>query len=349
MESIASLGGQFKVLVFIGAALVLFSVLPVSAAPLDVSTPPDAFITADDTFSYRIVSNSINSDSLTYILTHAPVGMTISEEGVLTWDPENAGDYRVVVGVDDGNDGYSTKTFRITVSSGELAELDISPNDKPTQVTLGETVQFTSKGYDTDGNSVSIGRIAWTTAGDIGSISSDGVFSAERSAIGEVVANIGDTKKSVGVRVTGTNVIEETPLAPQGQVLGEATEESSSDEESADEAVVTASEETMSTEEVSDQNNKDCVNWKTWIIVFLVLVYAAILIWYYGYIKRRPHVLWWLFPIVLTILSLIVYTRYICEGTYLWWPWVIIIIGVILTTLFQPRVKSSGSNDQLPK
>ncbi|MFC1687402.1 putative Ig domain-containing protein [Patescibacteria group bacterium] len=349
MKSIASLGGQFKVLIFIGAALVLFSVLPVYAAPLDVSTPPDAFLTADDTFSYSIMTDGISSASLTYTLTHAPVGMAVSQEGVLTWDPEDAGDYRVVLGITDGNDGYSTKAFRITVTPGNLAELDITPNDKPTQVSLGETKQFTSKGYDADGNSVSVGRVAWTTAGDIGSISSDGIFSADRSAIGEVIAHIGDIKKSIGVSVTGTHAVE-TPLAPQGQVLGEATEEIAANEDGVDEAEDNAaeevsSEEIISTEESSEQSDDECINWEKWIIIFLVLVYTAILIWYYGYLKRRYHSLWWLFPIVLTILALIVYTRYICEGTYLWWPWSIIIIGVVLTTLFQPRGKSQDSQE----
>ena len=202
-------------------------------------------------------------------------------------------------------------------------------------------MQFVARAFDAKGNIVSNDRYAWTTSGDIGTISETGLFASKRSTTGEVIATFGSMRASVGVVVTGTPT---APLAPQqqGQVLGESTQIAQGDGATpTNEAApdISSDDQQLAQANTTGDQANVCTNWPQWILIVILIAYGAVLIWYYGFAKRRGGPLWWLFPILLTLVGLVIYSRYICESTYLWWPWVLVIVGVILTVVYQPRTR----------
>ncbi|MFA6908788.1 MAG: hypothetical protein WC289_02775 [Patescibacteria group bacterium] len=308
-------------------------------APKITSISPQQ-ITADQEFVYAVqVSSTYNADELTFSLSNQPDGMMISDKGVIAWNATTAGEYRVAVGVTAPDDGFTAQPFRFTVVPGSLYDLVISPNDKPTQLANGASALFTPQGKDQDGNTVALSRVTWSTSGDIGTINQTGQFTATRSAVGKVTARVGNVEKSVGVIVTGSSTAAVSP-STRGQVLGESIDEASNTENPEVLATTATTDETTST--TSDTSTTSaCSNWQPWIIFTILIAYAAALAGYLLYVKRRPFDLWWIFPILLTIVGLIIYSRFICEGTYQWWPWVLLGAGIALTFGYFPKTSNT--------
>ena len=89
-----------------------------------------------------------------------------------------------VVALIGGVDADTTGTF--TVTGGELASIEITPDS--VRVGLGDVVQFTTTGYDSDGNEVDAGTITWDLVGWNGELDVDGRFTATRPGIARVAA-----------------------------------------------------------------------------------------------------------------------------------------------------------------
>ncbi|KKW16373.1 MAG: hypothetical protein A2898_02210 [Candidatus Kerfeldbacteria bacterium RIFCSPLOWO2_01_FULL_48_11] len=339
MTRIATTGGRLLIGVVLCAALAV--AVHAQAATLQITAPLDSQMTVDQTYRHQLVLQGVDDTvEAVFSLTSAPAGMTMSTDGVLAWSPSVPGDYRVVAGVRNG-DMYNSAAFRITVVPGAVAKIDITPNAKPTILQNGSTMQFVARAFDAKGNIVSNDRYAWTTSGDIGTISETGLFASKRSTTGEVIATFGSMRASVGVVVTGTPT---APLAPQqqGQVLGESTQIAQGDGATpTNEAApdISSDDQQLAQANTTGDQANVCTNWPQWILIVILIAYGAVLIWYYGFAKRRGGPLWWLFPILLTLVGLVIYSRYICESTYLWWPWVLVIVGVILTVVYQPRTR----------
>ena len=85
-------------------------------APIIISSPPTT-ASAGSPYHYDVDATDIDGDSLTYTLTGAPAGMTIDAiTGVIQWNPENEGDFPVVVEVLDGKGENAVQSWTITVS-----------------------------------------------------------------------------------------------------------------------------------------------------------------------------------------------------------------------------------------
>jgi hypothetical protein len=89
--------------------------------PIIVSVPPTSI--TGSTFSYKVEALDIDNDPLSYKLESAPKGMTINNNGVITWNtqdvtpPFNA---PVKVVVDDGFGGKAYQTFNFKIEKKTL-------------------------------------------------------------------------------------------------------------------------------------------------------------------------------------------------------------------------------------
>jgi Ca2+-binding RTX toxin-like protein len=72
---------------------------------------------APKAYVYDADAADIDGDTLTYGLLEAPNGAAIdSASGLVTWTPDEAGVYRFVIGVDDGNGGFAAQAFDLDVT-----------------------------------------------------------------------------------------------------------------------------------------------------------------------------------------------------------------------------------------
>ncbi len=303
-------------------------------APVITSVPPANAVTTDGTYVYQAqVQTAGPQTDLSYSLAHQPEGMTVDAQGKITWQPRTPGDYRIVLDVADSL-GNASQPFRVTVVLGAPVKIAIEPNNQPTPVKTGATVQFIAKAFDAKGNSASVDKAVWSTDGSIGSISPDGLFSAQKKGAGHVTARVGTITSTIAVSVTGSQV--KSP-APQGKVLGTSTEPGDQNTNANSEPQTGDTLQAAPQSQAQANPQASCTNWRQWIIIAMLIVYALALILYYKYMAKRSNSLWWLFPTLLTVIGLIIYSRYMCVGTYVWWPWVLLLLGIVITFISSPH------------
>ncbi len=88
-------------------------------APAITSTIPPTTATVGVAYSYQVVATDPNAGTtLTYSLTTAPAGMTISATGLISWTPTAAqvGPQAVTVRVQDQGGLFATQSFTVTVA-----------------------------------------------------------------------------------------------------------------------------------------------------------------------------------------------------------------------------------------
>ena len=86
-----------------------------------INSTPVTTAVLDQAYSYDVDATDSNSDTLTYLLTTNPTGMSISSStGLISWTPSGTqvGDHTVTVEVNDGNAGTDSQTYTVTVSTG---------------------------------------------------------------------------------------------------------------------------------------------------------------------------------------------------------------------------------------
>jgi len=355
--------GKYKGIMFL-LAFGLLLLIPISLKadtnypPVFKSDPLNAVI-AGQAYTYNSKATDQDSDTLVYTITSAPEGMTINQTtGLINWLPTVAGQYNVVIQVSDQKNGYDVQAFQITVEPATVNSIIITPNDRPTLVALGQKKQFSARSFDKYSNEVFDAKLIWTTELKIGTIDQTGLFTATQGGVGFAAAEINNAKTSVGVIVKGaiTSITTETPSPPaptetkptqtaKPKVLGVATQETTNTN------TVTVSPEKK--EEATTQPASVCKNWRNWIIVMILIIYGIILLVYYLFIKRyrvKRVRGWWIIPLFLTALGEIGYFKYFCKNTYLWWPWVFLAIGVVLTVYYwwTSRKKIDYTQSELP-
>jgi hypothetical protein len=79
-----------------------------------------------------------------------------------------------------------SQTATVTVLSGQLTSLEISPDTA--LVPIGRTRQFTVSGADAYGNPVTPTDVTWEVLGGIGTIDSNGLFTATTEGVGQIQA-----------------------------------------------------------------------------------------------------------------------------------------------------------------
>jgi len=321
-----------------------------------ISSQPVLSVTADQTYEYRLEATDRDNDNITFALTTAPQGMTL-ENDTLAWQPTTVGSYNVVVQAADTNNGYDTQAWQISVKPGNVASIVITPNNKPTVVEIDANQQFSAKSYDKNNNEVSDVQLTWMTDENIGTIGSDGLFMAKIGGIGSVTAQAGEAEATIGLVVTdtpqetATTTDESTKTADTEETIEPSTTDTNTNQESAivEETTEGESTEVIATEEQTDEGASEeeepCTNPSTWLLILILVIYVIVLAVYYRYEKKHKSAAWWIFPFLLSIIGLMVYYKYVCPSTYLWWPWVLVGLGIILTLFYKGRRKTGQSGD----
>ncbi len=92
----------------------LCTVVIVNQAPVIYSQPVTT-VTEDEDYNYQLIAADPEGQALTYYLSKAPEGMTISENGLVEWEPTDNGKAKVLITVSDGQ-LYTQQEFTIGVS-----------------------------------------------------------------------------------------------------------------------------------------------------------------------------------------------------------------------------------------
>lgn len=234
--------------------------------------------------------------------------------------------------------GSSTATVKIAVTPGKVSHLIINPNSMPEVVGIDRPAQFTATAYDANNNVVPNVAVVWSLSGSIGSVSQAGVVNATRQGEGRLTASIGSVTGAVNLAArpaiqgaprpaaTPTNVnsqTQPTANANLGGVLGAATETSADDASTA---------------------QSTCWNIRWWGWLAIMIGFLAMLYGYYMLIESKITLWIWIIPILLTAGLIALYFFVRCGQTAVWFPWVTIAGGLIIT-LFRP-IKFVPTNGQ---
>ncbi|MGH1429411.1 MAG: Ig-like domain-containing protein, partial [Arenicella sp.] len=123
-----------------------------------INSVPSNYATVAQLYRYDVEAFDSNGDTLSYQLTSAPSGMSISVvTGEISWTPSIAqiGNNAVVVRVDDGRGAYVTQSFSVIVSEDQIPNTAPVIVSTPTSsVTAGSTYLYTVAASDTDGDTI---------------------------------------------------------------------------------------------------------------------------------------------------------------------------------------------------
>ncbi len=134
-----------------------YAVLPrANYAPV-IHSAPVTCATAGVAYTYDVNAEDPFRDRLTYSLVSPPAGMTIdAETGLITWTPQEYGDYEIVVRVKDCKGLSDTQTFVVEVV--ELAAPNTDPHADaggPYEAAAGAGLVFDgTRSYDPDGDAL---------------------------------------------------------------------------------------------------------------------------------------------------------------------------------------------------
>ena len=109
-------------------------------APVILSTP-STLAKAELSYQYQIQATDLDQDVLSYRLVTSPVGMTISETGLVQWTTALPGSHAVRIQVDDGK-AVAEQSWLLTVGDAD-APLQLSLAVQPMFAAAGETVSVT--------------------------------------------------------------------------------------------------------------------------------------------------------------------------------------------------------------
>ncbi|MBC3919461.1 hypothetical protein H8L32_18365, partial [Undibacterium sp. CY18W] len=112
----------------------------ITSVPVITSAPVTAAVAAQ-AYSYPVAAQDPKGAALSFSLTDAPSGMSISKTGVISWTKPVIGNFNVTVRADNGR-AYAEQRYQLSVSDHALA-LSISLAVAPALVNLGDKVTLT--------------------------------------------------------------------------------------------------------------------------------------------------------------------------------------------------------------
>jgi hypothetical protein len=325
-------------------------------APIITSQAPTTIV-AGATYQYAITATDAGNDQITYTLTTSPEGMVIAGN-TISWNPTKVGTYNVVIQATDQLSGFSSQAWQVTISAAAPATIVITPDNKPTSIDLGNNQQFSAKAYDAYQNELTTTGLVWSVGKSVGTIDASGLFLAGKAGSGTITASLAtattsidvsvkDIRKSL-VTVNNTNTSSNTNTAAPDNTTSVKTNSQKNTNTATNQETITPAADTNlnSNTNTASDDAKSCTNMRRWLIIVLIILYPIILIVYFRYERRHHAGGWWLFPFFLTVIGLIIYYKYICAGTYLWWPWVLVGLGILLTWWYKGRSRSGDFDHQ---
>lgn len=223
-------------------------------------------------------------------------------------------------------------TAPVTVTPGAVARIVVNPSSNPEEVPAGARRTFTADGFDADSNPVAPFPVSWAVDGAVGTITTQGTFTAAGEGSGKVLARYGGIVGSSRITVLTKSVAPAEPSKPPtkrisatsttttGEVLGTQTEEPQTP--------------ATATEEVAA--NAVCTNplhWWGWLLILLGFYLVLVGVMYAT--RRVGGYVFWILPLALTAAVLWSFFRYRCDTFYPWFPWLTVIGGLIIA-LFRP-------------
>jgi fibronectin type 3 domain-containing protein len=175
--------------------------IPVTAYhPLAITSTPNTSAVNGAPYSYQLTVTNSDNYPLSYTLTTAPAGMTISPSGTIAWVPSSAqsGDHQVTVQVSDGSSiAPVSQSYTLTVSQYNVPAVTAIPSQTASEgvlfsyqvvatAPLGGPLTYSLSGAPNGMSISAVGLISWTPAAGQGV---SGVTVTVRVQAGSVSAN----------------------------------------------------------------------------------------------------------------------------------------------------------------
>jgi hypothetical protein len=234
----------------------------------------------------------------------------------------------------------------VVVTPGTPATLLLSPSEKFT-LSVGDTQNISTKLFDADGNEITSKQAGLTLVGDATSFTAEGNIKGMKLGTTILHASYGSIEATTEIKVV--KAVSVSTSDSIGHVLGETvtSEPNNSTNDQQAEPVVTATqnENTQSTEST---DSKECTTLEFWVTLIILAVYTLILLGYYALIKRDDDKSWWIFPVLITAIGVIIWAKYFCDGTYSWWPWILGLIGIFISWYGRGPMRKNSPDDIAP-
>lgn len=333
--------GQWEIPVSIGSYTATAYVNVVHSSPATLLVTPDKVeATADDTISFAATLKDA------YGNTWSATGQTAftsteknADLSAYSYQLKKTGSFVVTAKIAD-----LTVLVPVVVTPGVPATLLLSPSEKFT-LSVGSTQDITTKLFDADGNEITTRQAGLTLVGDAAILTSTGDLKGVKPGVVTLHAGYGsiDAKTEIEiVKATATSSSDSS-----GRVLGEnvtATNESNTNQTEPGNTT-NQSENTTST---GSNKSETCSTLELWVTLVMLAVYAVILLGYYALIRRDDDKSWWIFPVLVTAIGVIIWAKYFCDGTYAWWPWILGLIGIFISWYGRGPMKKNPSDDIAP-
>ncbi len=185
---------SFKVEDVIGVAPV--SVQPGSLARIAV-TPEKSTVRAGETVDFTATAldaqGNVTSGEFTWSMEPAESGQAVTAEG--SFQMTRAGESQVVARA-EGIEGRA----RVYVEPGAVEDIHVSPEE--IRLTAAEVMEVTVSGRDTFGNEVALSPEFSLSPPEIGSITEEGVFTAQEPGEGQLTVSAQGVQATVPLEVT---------------------------------------------------------------------------------------------------------------------------------------------------
>ena len=122
-------------------------------APQITSNPPIQ-TQVNHLYLYQVLAEDLDGDPLTYTLSHAPDGMTIDENGLITWETAvtDLGEHLVEIRVEDGQNGIATQSFSLNIRHQVINQAPSITSSPLLQTHIERVYQYQAQASDPDGD-----------------------------------------------------------------------------------------------------------------------------------------------------------------------------------------------------
>jgi|GEM_PF-5846418 len=238
----------------------------------------------------------------------------------------------------------------VSVLPGEPATILLSPSHD-FNLKIGGIQKISTNLYDAYGNEITDLQTGLTLKGDAAILTSEGNLKGAKEGTAKLHASYDSLDTTTTVTVTKAS---EATTQEEGKVLGETVhasdnnQDTNQDTNTSKESVTAPIEENQSTESTETPKAVECNPIDLWVAIVILIGYALILFGYYLLIKRDEDKSWWIFPVLLTAIGIIIWTKYFCGGAYPWWPWILVLAGVALTWYGRGPMRQTQHKDVPP-
>ena len=334
--------GQWEIPVSVGSYTATAYVNVVHSSPVTLLVAPDKVeATADDTISFATklkdaYGNTWNATGQT--------SFTSTEKNAdlngYTYAFKKIGSFVVTARI-----AGLQVLVPVVVTPGVPATLLLSPSEKFT-LAVGSTQDVLTKIFDADGNEITSRQAGLTLVGDAAMLTSTGDLKGVKPGVVTLHAGYGSIDSQTEIEIVKAATISVTNSS--GRVLGEAITSVPNNDSVEGQTETGISTENENTQNTESTNSETCTTLELWVTLVMLAVYAIILLGYYALIKRDDDKSWWIFPVLITAIGIIIWSKYFCEGTYAWWPWILGLIGIFISWYGRGPMRKNPSDDIAP-